>query len=711
MNRLRHLSLRSRLIAGLTAIVTIMALVVLINIIQINRNQAVIRQMVDIQAPLVQASLKLRSGIHASLASLRGWMVLGDPQFVKARRNAMEQLIHPALEQLQSLSAENDPATREQLLAVKQQLDALTNILDRIEAMAQHEENIPAQHRFKQEAEPLAEIMTTRIARMIDLEKYMEPGKLRKQVLVNMAEVQGTLVLTLANIRAFLLTGDPAFSDKTERYWQRNTTRFQELNMADVMFNPEQKEEWQAYLKAHRQFRTLPEAIIALRRDGTWNQANHWMSHEAIPAQEKLETLLAALSEQQEQLQLAGTRRLKNDSQQMVMTNWILLAAAALLALAVGSSVNRSILGSIRSLSDTINQVQRTGHLYLRAEDHSRDEIGDAARAFNSLLGTWQEVIRTVNEFVTQLSREVDHSARANTRTLDNMAEQQRRTQSIVNALNGLQVKIEQVSENARAAADSSGQADRDAADSVDVVGATQNGVEQLSEETQQAQEQIDRLSGDSSEIETILQVIQEIAEQTNLLALNAAIEAARAGEVGRGFAVVADEVRTLSRRTHDSVHRVQGTISKIQQRIVTVVNAIERSQHQMHMTVRQTGMTATSLERIAHSITTISSMNERILEAVTEEQAAASGIHHDARDIARFSEQTLAQAQQAVDAGNRLSGLSGHLSHLVSAFEVGNPETAPETCITHLHPANPPPRNAESGDQAPLPEAARLSA
>ncbi|MCW8906110.1 MAG: MCP four helix bundle domain-containing protein, partial [Sedimenticola sp.] len=206
MNRLKHLSLRSRLIAGLTSIVVIMATVVLINIVQINRNQNVIEEMVDIQAPLVQASLKLETGISASLAALRGWMVLGDNHFVEARQAAIDELVRPALGQLQNLSAENDPVTREQLQAIEQQLDTLMAVLDRIEAMAHSEENIPAQHRFKQEAEPLADIMSDRIARMIDLEKYMEPGKLRKQVLVNMAEVQGSLVLTLANIRAFLLT-------------------------------------------------------------------------------------------------------------------------------------------------------------------------------------------------------------------------------------------------------------------------------------------------------------------------------------------------------------------------------------------------------------------------------------------------------------------------------------------------------------------------
>lgn len=671
MNRFKDLTLRFRLMAGLASIVTIMGIVVLINIIQINRNQTLTERMVDIQAPLVQASLKLKSGIDASLASLRGWMLLGDAQFLEARKAIIAEQIDPALAQLHVLASPDDLEIQQQLTEIDQQLDDLMEILGKIESVAHNPENIPALKKFKEEAEPLADIMAARIARMIDLEKYMESSKLRKQVLANMAEVQGTLVLTIANIRAFLLTGDKKFINNIEVYWQRNTTRFQELGMADVMFNAEQTEEWKAYLKAHRAFRSLPEQIIELRSDASWNQANYWMSNNALPAQHALETLLANLSQRQEQLQLAGTARVKENSEQMILTNWGLLVMGALLALLVGELVNRSVLGSIRRLSDTILQVERSGSLYLRAADDSRDDIGAAAKAFNSLLDSWQQVIITVNGFVEHLVSDISRASEANSQTLENMSEQRQKTKSIATALADLQSRINQVTENAEQAASVSGQADNDAIESVGIIETTRKVVVELSDEMEQAHSEVNKLSRDSSEIENILKVIQEIAEQTNLLALNAAIEAARAGEVGRGFAVVADEVRTLSKRTHESVHLVQNTINKIQKRIVTVVGSINQSQQRMVKTVEQTGSTEDALKRIAQGIATLSSMNSDILDAVTHKQAMAAMINHDAEDISRFAAQTVDQARHAVDAGDSLANLSQELKQLVSGFSV----------------------------------------
>jgi methyl-accepting chemotaxis protein len=84
------------------------------------------------------------------------------------------------------------------------------------------------------------------------------------------------------------------------------------------------------------------------------------------------------------------------------------------------------------------------------------------------------------------------------------------------------------------------------------------------------------------TEIQGVLELINDIADQTSLLALNAAIEAARAGDAGRGFAIVADEVRRMAERSKAAAAQIAKLANGAQATSAEAVLAIDRRGRQL---------------------------------------------------------------------------------------------------------------------------------
>lgn len=156
-------------------------------------------------------------------------------------------------------------------------------------------------------------------------------------------------------------------------------------------------------------------------------------------------------------------------------------------------------------------------------------------------------------------------------------------------------------------------------------------------------------LSEAARKIGEVVDLINHIAAQTNLLALNATIEAARAGEAGRGFAVVAGEVKHLAEQTASATGEIGRQINAVRDvtaRAVDAIGAVTR-------TIDDVGGISTEVE---------SSVGEQ--ETATRE--IARNVGHVAEAARRVSVSIAEVREAAGNAGEGAAGVSRGAADLV---------------------------------------------
>lgn len=257
---------------------------------------------------------------------------------------------------------------------------------------------------------------------------------------------------------------------------------------------------------------------------------------------------------------------------QVRLVTWSILGGLLLLSGVIFVGVRILAKRMVRPLAELVEGL-RHSDLTREIRIESRDEIGQAAQAFNDYNAGLRGKILEVSGFA-------DRVASGSTELAASAEEMARAVEEIAKVSEDLKAAGEQVARAmgglAQSAAQAAQETDASGRESRDAVAET----DQSARTGQAAVAGMDEIRTATGQIVEAVRVIQEIARQTNLLSLNAAIEAAKAGAQGKGFAVVAEEVRKLAERSRGSAREIEALIEQAQAAVAGGVSGVQGTMH-----------------------------------------------------------------------------------------------------------------------------------
>ncbi|MCU7846337.1 MAG: methyl-accepting chemotaxis protein [Candidatus Thiodiazotropha sp. (ex Monitilora ramsayi)] len=342
-----------------------------------------------------------------------------------------------------------------------------------------------------------------------------------------------------------------------------------------------------------------------------------------------------------------------------------------LIAVAIGFWAAGKFSRPIITFSKTIAEIEQDADLTRAIDLGSKDELGEAASAFSSMLKTFKVSMNDVSDATSQLATTAEETAVITEQTNQAIDNQRAETTQLATAMTEMSATVREVASNVTDTSHAAADVNDQAANGFEAMRETQSLIQQLADEVGGAAGIIQQLEQYSEDIGSVLDVIKGIAEQTNLLALNAAIEAARAGEQGRGFAVVADEVRNLASKTQASTEEINQMIEKLQTGSRKAVSAMGLSKEKANSATTQASKTGEALSTIVTSIGQINDMSSQIASAAEEQSAVAEEINKSVVQINSMAEQTAAGSNQTSITSSDLTQLASNLKSLVGKFKV----------------------------------------
>ncbi|QDG78899.1 methyl-accepting chemotaxis protein [Labrenzia sp. PHM005] len=402
------LNISKRLAIGFGAVGLLLPVAVVFSIVQSRSIEHDVGDIANVRAPVTLSSAQLSEDVRGAVSALRGFILNpndGTRQQHEVALTGLEHHIEKFHKKADLLSAEEQKQWAELETTFKEFVSVQGEITQIIGTPAA----FPALKMLSEEATPLTDALFSQITAMIDDEQKLSATAERKALLKTMADVRGNLANSVANLRLYLISGDPSAKAAFEERWAILENRLETLEDSSGIFSNSQSREFAKFAGAYDDFKSVPAELFKLREAPSWNMAAFQVSETLVPLQNQILDFIdgevGSDGERAGGFKQVHAEKLiyeANHAYSALETMIFLMVGLLVVGLIIGVSlafvIGRSISGPLVRLSEQISQIA-DGTLDVTVTDtESGGEIGAMANSLERLRSDLQKADQGARE-------------------------------------------------------------------------------------------------------------------------------------------------------------------------------------------------------------------------------------------------------------------------------------------------------------------------